>query len=88
VADGAEDVQGGGFDYVLLVEGEVQGLTKAVRVHELPQDIPRSSRYRAHPRALVGVPVLRDELAVRVQLPGQIVGAFTCPSIDGAARVC
>ena len=40
VAGGVEDVQGGGFGGVPLVEGEVQGLAEVVRVHELPQDIP------------------------------------------------
>jgi len=40
VAGGVEDVQGGGFGDVPLVEGEVQGLNEVVRVRELPQDIP------------------------------------------------
>ena len=40
VANGVEDVQGGGFGGVPIAEGEVQALAEVVRVHELPQDIP------------------------------------------------
>jgi len=37
VADGVEDVQGGGLGDVLLVEMEVQKVAEVVRVHEVPE---------------------------------------------------
>ena len=77
LADGVDDVQGGGLGDVLLNELEVQGLAEVVRVHELPHGITDLADVGDVPMkkvpSLDDALVLRDEHAVRVQPPGKVV---------------